>query len=141
METKLKYQRPRVRFGETKRKSMTIPDQSLTIQEIVKRFVKGIPVNVVKRDGTYLNQSEHDFEKITRMDPFEKAALADEFQQQAQEQNDQLAANERAKRERAAKKLSDAQRAAETPRHSNPLDNTMPVDTNQRKGDNYQSKS
>lgn len=66
--------RPRV-AGKVK-KSRVLPDQSMSIKEIVRRYVRGIPIDVVQREPVYLDQSEHDMEKLSRMDFGEKAEYA-----------------------------------------------------------------
>lgn len=111
------------------KKSMTIPDQSMSIQEIVKRFVRGIPVDVVQRKGVYIDQSDHDLERMSRMDFGEKAALADEMRGQADSILNQLKADERTQKEKKAKAVKDAKEARAAKAGIGMLDNTMPVDT------------
>lgn len=73
---KTKYKPSPVLYG-VRRKSRCIPDQSMTIKEIVSRYVRGIPVDVVKREPVYVDQNEHDLEALSRMDFGEKAELAE----------------------------------------------------------------
>lgn len=70
-----KYFPPKVDFKKT-RPSKTIPDQSMSIQEIVRRFVRGIPVDIVEKKPVYVDQNDHDLEKLSRMDFGEKAEYA-----------------------------------------------------------------
>lgn len=77
------YTPPSVDYAKT-RASRTIPDQSLSIQEIVKRYVKGVPVDVTKREAVFVDQNEHDLEKLSRMDFGEKAEYARMLAEQAQ---------------------------------------------------------
>lgn len=78
----VKYKKPKIDY-KTQRKSVAIPDQSLSIQEIVKRFVRGVPVDIVQRQPIYIDQNDHDLEKLSRMDFGEKAEMAQVFADQA----------------------------------------------------------
>lgn len=77
------YKPPVIRWKDS-RPSRTVPDQSLSIQEIVKRFVRGIPVDVVQREAVYSDQNDHDLEKLSRMDFGEKAEYARQLSEQAE---------------------------------------------------------
>lgn len=81
---RITYSPPTVDYKK-KRASQTIPDQSLSIQEIVKRYVRGIPVDVLQREPVYVDQSDHDLEKLARMDFHEKAEYANALAQDAAE--------------------------------------------------------
>lgn len=107
------YKVPAVKYGGPVMKSRTIPDQSLSIKEIVRRYVKGIPVDVVERTPVYCEQSEHDLEKLSRMDFGEKAEYAAALGQQAAELETRLDEFKRSHSEAQAKKAeADAKRAA-----------------------------
>lgn len=71
-------------FVAVKRKYRTVPDQSMTIQEIMARFVRGIPVDIQQRESVYVDQSEYDLEKMSRMDFGDKAAMAAEMREQSE---------------------------------------------------------
>lgn len=104
---------PEVRF-KGRRKSQTIPDQSMSIQEIVKRFVRGVPVDIVQREAVYSDQSEHDLEKLSRMDFGEKAEFARRMSEQAQGLSTELQEREAEHREAIATKAKEkAQRIAQ----------------------------
>lgn len=93
-----------------RRPSKTIPDQSLTIAEIVKRYMRGIPVDVIQRNPVYSDHNEYDLEKMSRLDFGEKSAMANELQANAQNISDEL--NERAQQVKDAKKKKfDAKKA------------------------------
>lgn len=62
-----------------KRVSETLPKQAMSVEEIVDRFVKNLPVNIVKREPVFLDQDELDLEKVARMDFAEKKDLADSY--------------------------------------------------------------
>lgn len=85
----VKYKTPMIDYKKT-RKSVAIPDQSMTVQEIVKRFVRGIPVDVVKRTPVYADQNEFDLEKLARMDFGEKHQLANSLADRAAELQEEL---------------------------------------------------
>lgn len=123
------YRVERVSYDRPRRKGKTIPDQSMSIQEIVRRFVRGLPADVEHRNPIYVDQSEVDLEKVSRLDFGEKHALAQEMSAQNQRFVDAVA-NEQARR---VKEQSDAE--AEEKREMSrsgigALDNTMPDDTN-----------
>lgn len=80
----VKYNKPAIDW-KTQRKSVAIPDQSLSIQEIVKRFVRGVPVDITQRQPVYVDQNEHDLEKLSRMDFGEKAEYASNLRERAAE--------------------------------------------------------
>lgn len=109
-KNRIKYTPPEIDY-KTKRKSHAIPDQSLSIQEIVKRYVRGVPVDVVQRQGTYLDQSEHDMEKMTRMDFGEKHDMAANFAANAESIKNELTGRQRLDQEAAAKAKSDRLKA------------------------------
>jgi len=113
------------------RRGKTVPDQSMSIQEIVRRFVRGIPIDVVKREGVYVDQSEHDLEQLSRMEFGDKAAMADDIKARNEGLVAQHEASEREKRENAAKAKQEAQKKRAEKKHSSTLDNTMLNDTNQ----------
>lgn len=101
------YKMPEVKFGKV-RPSKTVPDQSLSIQEIVKRYVKGIPVDVVKRHPVYSDQQDDDLEKLSRMDFGEKAAYAAQLAEQAKQLQKEWAELERDRREARDRQATNA---------------------------------
>lgn len=114
-----------------KNKSMTIPDQSMSIDEIMKRFVRGIPVDVVQRQGVFVDQNDHDLEALSRMDFADKAAMADELAANAEAITEGLKRKEQAKRATKQKAEEEATHKAASGSGIGSLDNTMPVDTKQ----------
>lgn len=60
-------------------KKLTVPDQSMDLKEILRRFVRNEPV-AVGREGVYV-ESEDDLEKVAHLDLVEK----DEFIAQQKE--------------------------------------------------------
>lgn len=113
------YKEPVVNYGKV-RKSVTIPDQSLSIQEIVKRYVRGIPVDVLQRKGVYVDQSDEDLEMLSRMDFGEKAAYAQTLAERANRlASDYNEAVRRSEEERAEEKNKQADEAAKLAAQSN----------------------
>lgn len=90
--------------------SVAIPDQSLSIQQIVQRYVRGLPVDVLQRKPIYIDQDEHDLEQLSRLDFGEKAELAIMLAHQAKALKDDLAEFE-SQRKLAIKTANAAKRA------------------------------
>lgn len=113
------YVVPVVDFAKV-RKSQTIPDQSMSIQEIVKRFVRGIPVDIVRREGVYVDQHDHDLEKLSRMDFGQKAeyaqALADRANRLQADLKEQKASYDERKANEAKAAADKAQEAKKAER-------------------------
>lgn len=124
------YKKPRVSYSKIPVKSQTIPDQSMSIQEIVRRFVRGIPVDVVQRQPVYVDQSNHDLEAMSRMDFADKAFQAGEMRAQNEQVEAQIKAERQAMKEREAERKQSEDKARERERAGIvSLDNTMPDDT------------
>lgn len=113
-----------------KRKSCAVPNQSLTIGQILDKYSRGIPVDITQSEGVYLPQDEFDMEKLNRADFGEKRAFAQQMQQRAADIKNELLENERTKKANE-KKARDAAAAAAANNGPGigPLDNTMPGDT------------
>lgn len=95
------YKEPVINYSKV-RKSQTVPDQSMSIREIVRRYVRGIPVDVVRREGVYIDQQNDDLEKLSRMDFGEKAEYAQAMASEANRLKDEhTEAVRRSKEERA----------------------------------------
>lgn len=131
LKTKLSYQRAAVNFKRS-RKGKTVPDQSMSIKEIVRRFVRNIPIDVVQRTPIYLDQDEFDMEQISRMDFADKSALADELSARAKAIKEQLQGEVKAQAETERQAAIDRKaKARKGSTGIGSLDNTMPVDTKQ----------
>lgn len=125
-----KRKRTKIDYGRVK-KGKTIPDQSMSIHEIVRRFVRGLPTDIVRRDPVYVDQSEHDLEQLSRMEFGEKAAIADEMRANAERI---IADADRQRKENLQRRKEEAEASKAPPKGErrtgiDPLDNTMPVDT------------
>lgn len=117
--------------GKRLRKLQAIPGQSMSIQEIVRRFVKGIPMDDKTRSAVYVDQSEHDLEKISRMDFSEKAELAQAIEQDNVSAVEAIRARKREQRAQEPKERTEQHKGPAEGSGIGTLDNTMPVDTKQ----------
>lgn len=102
------------------RKSTTLPDQALSVQTILDRYTRGIPVNLTQREATFLDQQEVDYEQLSRMEFDEKIAYAQAMQSKAKDIEAQLTAQKQAKdariKEKAQKKReAEAQKSEPKP--------------------------
>lgn len=62
--------------------SMTVPDESLTVKEILERFRRGQPLSIHTRDTLYdpdSNFDSQDLEEVSRMDITDRSELAQEL--------------------------------------------------------------
>lgn len=98
----INYFSPKIDFVK-QRKKLAIPDQSLSVQEIVRRFVRGIPVDMKQREAVYVDQNDHDLEKLSRMDFGEKTEFARSEAERLEQWRSELTEAEQAKRSEAAK--------------------------------------
>lgn len=114
------------------RKVRTVPDQSLTVRDILYKFAKGLPVAQRVQESIFLDQDKYDMEALSRMSFDEKMEFADKLKAEAQQIKEAFEAkkvnDELAKRER--ERLEEAKRFAEYRKAGiENLDNTMPDDT------------
>lgn len=113
-------------------RSRTVPDQSLTIREIVDRFTRGIPASGKVYDGVYIDQDGVDLERLARMGSVDKAYEAEEMR--AENEHTERLIKQAEERRLAAIKAQqkaeqEASKKASQEKHSNTLDNTMLDDT------------
>lgn len=112
------------------RKSCCIPSQSMSIQEIARRYVKGIPIDVVQREAVYVDQTEFDLEKLGRADLVDRDEVADLLRERQAAIVQGLEDDERVKRaKRTPSPARGAAAAAPSGSSTVPLDNTVLVDT------------
>lgn len=76
----------------TKEEVLTVPNQSMSLQEIITRFIRNEPLAIGK-DVSY-HESEDDLEKLLRLDPVDKQA----YIRQMQKVQDDFNAQEEARR-------------------------------------------
>lgn len=90
-------------------KSKTVPDMALSVQEIVRRFTRGLPLEDIQRQGTYVDQTEGpdevDLEKLSRSSFDEKREFADRLR----ERNEALEASAKRRLDELAKKKEQAE--------------------------------
>lgn len=128
-------------------KSRALPNQSMTISEIVSRYVKGLAPDVVQREKVFLDQNEFDLEKLGRLDRADQAYQAREFKERSESLAQQIRENEAAKHERIeAEQNSEQGEQRDNSRSGiDNLDNTMPDDTalnsNEMRGQKNQSQT
>ena len=53
-------------------KSMTLPDQNLTIQELLERHSRGVPIGAVDKQGEYFDTEVPRFSDLTEMLEYKK---------------------------------------------------------------------
>lgn len=96
---------PGVALGiKTTGKSLVVPNQALSLQEILARFTRGEPL-AIGREGQY-HESEDDLEKISRMDPVDQ----EEFRQKWSETQQLYEQQENTRKENRRKKYEKAER-------------------------------
>lgn len=95
---------PQVGTTKRLRKSETLPNQSLTIGQILEKYVRGVPVDVVQRQSIWSEIDGYDLEKINRLDFAEKAAFEAELRTAAQSIYDDLMARKQRSEEAATKR-------------------------------------
>ena len=131
---KVKYKRPVPNYeGPAKgRVSQALPDQSMSIQEIVERFVKGIPADIEQKQGVYDDQTEFDLEKLGALDNADKAFQASELKARNEAIARELEADQRARAQAVREDEADKKEREDAERAQSGiglLDNTMPDDT------------
>lgn len=114
---------------KTKQKSMTVPNQALTVKQIVDRWVKGLPVEVSQRQPQYMDQNDRDYSKLAGLDRAEQAYIATEMSEQAEQLGRQVEANQATLEAQEAEEREAKKARLRAKRHSSNLDNTMPNDT------------
>lgn len=115
------------------KKGRAIPKQSMSLQEIVRRFVKRIPVEVNTSPPVYLDGfANEDLEKVSRLDTADRALRANEVAQRAEalkkeaeaKTSELVSENKRIADEKEAERLE-----RESATGIDSLDNTMPDDS------------
>lgn len=103
-----KFKSKKVDFKRVRVSKHVIPNQSMTMKEVIERFVRGLPLDIKEKPKIYLEQNDYDFEKMSGLDPTEKAYQATEFEAQAEALSEEIQANEKVKNERRKKADVDA---------------------------------
>lgn len=71
--------RSKIDYGKAKEKQLAIPDQSLSLREIISRFTRGVPVDTTQRNPIWIDQDEFDYEALARSEFSEKMSIAEEL--------------------------------------------------------------
>lgn len=122
-----------VDFKKRRVSKHVIPNQSMTMREVIERFVKGLPLDIKEKDKIFIDQAEHDFERMSTQDRVDKAYQATEFKAQAEELAEEIKANERAKNERRRK--ADIDKAVNEAKAETPLRKTEAAEGSKGKGE------
>lgn len=94
--------------------SLVIPDLSLTIRELVERFIRGQDIAIrasLPQEFDHVSGEELELHDITKLDKIERIQLAREID--AKIENTQMELKELRKRKNVAKALKDAVRQKE----------------------------
>lgn len=103
---------PKRAFRETfKLPALTVPDQTLSIREILDRFARGIPMENVAKIPSY-DGEENEFPDIRTLDLAEIQAYAQEANDLRNKFEQSREAEERAKRDAEAKRVAELENAA-----------------------------
>lgn len=82
-------------------KKLTVPDQSMSLKEILQRFVRGESLPIDK--GGEYHESEDDLEKLARMDLVDKAEYIEQQREVQKKYERQEKDKEKKRRESIAK--------------------------------------
>lgn len=103
---------PKGAFRETfKLPALTVPDQTLSIREILDRFARGIPMENVAKIPSY-DGEENELPDIRTLDLAEIQAYAQEAEDLRNKFEQSREAQERAKQDAEAKRVADLENAA-----------------------------
>lgn len=64
----------------TTEKKMVVPNQSMSLEEILSRFTRGEPLEI-GRDGAFDEEGDDDLEKVSHMDLVDKEEYVDKLKQ------------------------------------------------------------
>lgn len=73
--------------------SETVPNEALSIKEILRRFTKGMPLDVLEKEGAYDEHASFDsidLEKLKHADLYEQMEVLDKMKLVAQEKRKEL---------------------------------------------------
>lgn len=101
-------------------KKQVVPRQSMSLREIITRFVKREPLPAM-REGVYEDRFPYDLEKLSTLDVVEQHELIDELRVEGSRLKAKLSAEEKVKADiAAAEKEMDRQKWLEELRQSDP---------------------
>lgn len=108
--------RPNVAQDTKGWKKFTIPNQSMTLQEILRRFVKREPLPL-EHEGTFYD-GEYDLEKLSKADRTEQDEVLSNVRDTVKRLKDDISQNEA--KEKAAKKARIEAKKAEKLKQQDP---------------------
>lgn len=129
------YVPPKIVYGAAKRPQRAVPRQSMSLDDVMRRFQRGLPVDQKVHPNVYLKgKGAVDFERLSKLDFDAKAALAAEERAKAQRLIEQAKEAKQAKEKRAEKERDRDDEYRERNRGRRPqavedLDATLPDDT------------
>lgn len=129
------YVVPKIVAGAAKRPQKAVPRQSMSLDDIMRRFQRGLPVDQKIHPNVYLRgKGSMDYERMSKLDFDEKAAIAAEEKakqeriiKQAKEAN--AAQAKEAKQAREDKRDHASERDQRSRKAVEDLDATLPDDT------------
>lgn len=102
--------------SRTGSKKLVVPNQTMSLEEILKRFTRGESLEIGK-DGTFDDEGDDDLEKVANMDLVDKAEFVDKLKQTQKDfekQEKEKAHKERRRLDKlAVEKLANDKLAAE----------------------------
>lgn len=102
-KTKRDYTPPDI-LSKRLRRNNTLPNRAMSIETILEKYVRKMPIEVSNREKVYIDQDEYDFEKMSRMSFDEKFEMARDMEAKARQidlearQRSETHANEEAER-------------------------------------------
>lgn len=98
------------------RKKLTVPNQALSLEEILRRFTRGESLEIGK-DGTFDDEGDDDLEKVAHMDLVDREEYVNKLKQTEKDYEKQEKGKAKKERERldklAVEKLANDKLAAE----------------------------
>lgn len=98
-------------------KKLVVPNQALSLQEILERFTRGEPLEIGRGEGQY-DDGPEDLEKLAHADLVDKAEAADKFAETQRKYKKQEKDKQKAEKERleklAVEKLAAEKKTAES---------------------------
>lgn len=129
------YVVPKIVFGPAKRPQQAVPRQSMSLDDVMRRFQRGLPVDQKVHPNVYLRgKGAVDYERMSKLDFDAKAALAAEERAKAQRLIEQAKQAKEAKEKRAKQERDRDAEYSERNRDRRSqavedLDATLPDDT------------
>lgn len=124
---------PAVSTGAAKRPQKAKPRQSMSLDDVVRKYLRGLPVDAKVHPEVYMPHNRAaDFERMSKLDFDDKAALAAEKRAEGKRYRDDLKAAQQAIEQQDAQEKREREQREQNERSesgSDVLDNTLPDDT------------